>query len=62
MHISIIMISDECFLDHAGTTLYSNSQIKKASENLLSLTYANPHSVGVTSNFTNDLIEQVRYR
>ncbi|XP_033215040.1 molybdenum cofactor sulfurase isoform X2 [Belonocnema kinseyi] len=45
-----------------GTTLYSKTQIKKASENLLSSTYANPHSVGVASNFTHDLIEQVRYR
>lgn len=62
MYIFFVTISDECFLDHAGTALYSQTQIKKACENLLSSTYANPHSVGVASNFTHDLIEQVRYR
>ncbi|XP_043480906.1 molybdenum cofactor sulfurase [Leptopilina heterotoma] len=55
-------LKDECYLDHAGSTLYSNTQIKNITENLLSSNYANPHSIGVTSNFTHDSIEQIRFR
>lgn len=49
---------EKCYLDHAGTTLYAESQIQAACENLAQNLYCNPH----TSRTTEDLLDQVRYR
>lgn len=46
------------YLDHAGATLYSSSQIDSIADDLKGNVYANPH----TSKETEDLIDQVRYR
>ncbi|KAG4068768.1 hypothetical protein HA402_002459 [Bradysia odoriphaga] len=46
------------YLDHAGTTLYSEKQISAVFNNLSSNLYCNPH----TSKSTEDLIDQVRFR
>lgn len=49
-------------MDHAGATLYSDTQIKNVSADLHSVLYANPHSVGIGSSSTQDIIERTRYR
>ncbi|KZC08040.1 Molybdenum cofactor sulfurase 1 [Dufourea novaeangliae] len=54
-------IKEECYLDHAGSTLYSDTQIKNVAADLHNSLYANPHSVGTASNLTQDIIEQMRY-
>ncbi|CAK9823391.1 Molybdenum cofactor sulfurase [Anthophora retusa] len=54
-------IKEECYLDHAGATLYSDVQIKNVVSDLHNSLYANPHSIGTASNMTQDLIERTRY-
>nr|XP_031838344.1 molybdenum cofactor sulfurase isoform X2 [Nomia melanderi] len=54
-------INEECYLDHAGATLYSDSQIENITADLHNTLYANPHSVGTASNMTQDVIERTRY-
>ncbi|XP_065078207.1 molybdenum cofactor sulfurase 3 [Ochlerotatus camptorhynchus] len=51
-------VKEKCYLDHAGTTLYAESQIQAACEKLAQNLYCNPH----TSRTTEDLLDQVRYR
>nr|XP_019559619.2 molybdenum cofactor sulfurase 3 isoform X3 [Aedes albopictus] len=51
-------LKEKCYLDHAGTTLYADSQIRSVCENLTQNLYCNPH----TSRTTEDLLDQVRYR
>ncbi|EGI67561.1 Molybdenum cofactor sulfurase 1 [Acromyrmex echinatior] len=53
-------LKDECYVDHAGTTLYSDTQIRNVSANLHGSLYTNPHSTG--SSLTQDIIERMRYR
>ncbi|KAL0129432.1 hypothetical protein PUN28_001598 [Cardiocondyla obscurior] len=55
-------LKDECYLDHAGATLYSDTQIKNVSADLHKSLYANPHSIGIASSSTQDIIERTRYR
>lgn len=45
-------------MDHAGATQYAEQQIRRIYDDLASSVYANPH----TSKFTEDLIDQVRYK
>lgn len=51
-------MSGHHYLDHAGTTLYSERQLHDITANLCSNLYSNPH----TSKATEDLIDQVRFR
>ncbi|XP_055605856.1 molybdenum cofactor sulfurase 3 [Uranotaenia lowii] len=51
-------LKDKCYLDHAGATLYAESQIRAAHEQLAQQLLCNPH----TSRSTEDLIDQVRFR
>ncbi|KYM94649.1 Molybdenum cofactor sulfurase [Cyphomyrmex costatus] len=53
-------LEGECYVDHAGTTLYSETQIKNAGANLHGCLYGNPHSTGNSK--TLDIIERMRYR
>lgn len=55
-------IKEECYLDHAGATLYSDAQIKNVTSDLYNSLYANPHSIGTASNVTQDIIEHMRYQ
>lgn len=57
-----IYLSEECYLDHAGATLYSDLQIKNIAFDLQNSLYANPHSIGTASNITQDIIERMRYQ
>ncbi|ESO86189.1 hypothetical protein LOTGIDRAFT_235545 [Lottia gigantea] len=54
--------SEEVYLDHAATTLYSKRQIQAYQEDLLSHVYGNPHSRCPSSQLTADSIEQIRFR
>ncbi|XP_055523536.1 molybdenum cofactor sulfurase 3-like [Wyeomyia smithii] len=51
-------LKDKCYLDHAGTTLYADSQIRAVQQCLTENLLCNPH----TSRTTEDLIDQVRFR
>lgn len=55
-------IKEECYLDHAGATLYSDLQIKNIASDLQNSLYGNPHSIGIASNATQDIIEHMRYQ
>ncbi|XP_040172837.1 molybdenum cofactor sulfurase [Anopheles arabiensis] len=51
-------LADKCYLDHAGTALYGESQLRAVQELLGGGLYCNPH----TSRTMEDLIDLVRYR
>ncbi|XP_066581358.1 molybdenum cofactor sulfurase isoform X2 [Prorops nasuta] len=53
-------LEEECYADHAGATLYSDSQMRNIIGNMQRMTYANPHSGGVAGANTHDIIEQMR--
>ncbi|XP_011875726.1 PREDICTED: molybdenum cofactor sulfurase [Vollenhovia emeryi] len=55
-------LQGECYVDHAGATLYSDTQIRNVGADLHSSLYANPHSIGIGSSLTQDIIERTRYR
>uniref|UniRef100_V5I8X3 Molybdenum cofactor sulfurase n=1 Tax=Anoplophora glabripennis TaxID=217634 RepID=V5I8X3_ANOGL len=50
------------YLDHAGATLYSEQQLQNILQDLSKNVYSNPHANNVTSKFTEDAIDIVRYR
>ncbi|XP_055993933.1 molybdenum cofactor sulfurase [Sorex fumeus] len=50
------------YLDHAGTTLFPQSQLTNFTKDLLENVYGNPHSQNINSRLTHDTVEQVRYR
>ncbi|XP_053996979.1 molybdenum cofactor sulfurase 1 [Hylaeus anthracinus] len=54
-------IKDECYLDHAGATLYSDKQIKNITNDLHHSLYGNPHSFGTASNETGNIIDRMRH-
>ncbi|XP_012870305.1 PREDICTED: molybdenum cofactor sulfurase [Dipodomys ordii] len=50
------------YLDHAGATLFPQSQLTSFTKDLMENVYGNPHSQNITSKLTYDTVEQVRYR
>lgn len=52
--------TENCFLDHAGTTLYPQSLISLYSKDLLQDTYGNPHAKCGPSQRTNAAIQKIR--
>ncbi|XP_071443407.1 molybdenum cofactor sulfurase 3 isoform X2 [Hetaerina americana] len=50
------------YLDHTAATLYAESQINGAHEDLLGNVYGNPHSLSLSSKHACDAIETIRYR
>ncbi|XP_027724699.1 molybdenum cofactor sulfurase isoform X2 [Vombatus ursinus] len=50
------------YLDHAGTTLFPQSQLTRFMDDLTRDIYGNPHSQHISSKLTYDTIEHVRYR
>ncbi|XP_036740950.2 molybdenum cofactor sulfurase isoform X3 [Manis pentadactyla] len=50
------------YLDHAGTTLFPQSQLTSFTNDLTENIYGNPHSQNISSKLTHDTVEQVRYR
>ncbi|XP_061390109.1 molybdenum cofactor sulfurase 3, partial [Musca vetustissima] len=51
-------VKDNTYLDHAGTTLYSERQVDAACKILKENLFCNPH----TCKITGDMVDQVRYR
>lgn len=52
------LCTDKTYVDHAGTTLYADSQIEAASNTLRESVFCNPHTCSSTS----DMVDHVRYR
>ncbi|XP_068418879.1 molybdenum cofactor sulfurase [Eschrichtius robustus] len=50
------------YLDHAGATLFPQSQLTSFTKDLMENVYGNPHSQNISSKLTHDTVEQVRYR
>ncbi|KAM5221977.1 molybdenum cofactor sulfurase [Ctenodactylus gundi] len=50
------------YLDHAGATLFPQSQLTSFTKDLMENVYGNPHSQNITSRLTHDTVEQMRYR
>ncbi|KAF6303053.1 molybdenum cofactor sulfurase [Rhinolophus ferrumequinum] len=50
------------YLDHAGATLFPQSQLTSFTRDLMENVYGNPHSQSISSKLTHDTVEQVRYR
>ncbi|XP_043289981.1 molybdenum cofactor sulfurase 2 [Venturia canescens] len=55
-------LHDEHYLDHAGATLYSETQIKRIGNDMLTSLYANPHSAGTAGFLSHEIVERTRYR
>ncbi|XP_060728352.1 molybdenum cofactor sulfurase [Tachysurus vachellii] len=55
-------LKDITYLDHAGTTLFAESQVKAFYEDISRNIYGNPHSHNPSSKMTHDTVERVRYR
>lgn len=53
-----MLLIDNTYLDHAGTTLYAESQIDSSATLLKQNLFCNPH----TCKITGDFVDQVRYR
>ncbi|XP_027432916.1 molybdenum cofactor sulfurase isoform X1 [Zalophus californianus] len=50
------------YLDHAGATLFPQSQLTRFTNDLMENVYGNPHSQNISSRLTHDTVEHVRYR
>ncbi|XP_062229533.1 molybdenum cofactor sulfurase [Phragmites australis] len=50
------------YLDHAGATLYSESQMADVAKDLMSNVYGNPHSQSDSSMATSDLVTSARHQ
>ncbi|XP_045881045.1 molybdenum cofactor sulfurase [Meles meles] len=50
------------YLDHAGATLFPQSQLTSFTNDLMENVYGNPHSQNISSRLTHDTVEHVRYR
>ncbi|XP_005372873.2 PREDICTED: molybdenum cofactor sulfurase [Chinchilla lanigera] len=55
-------LAETVYLDHAGATLFPQSQLTNFTKDLMENVYGNPHSQNITSKLTHDTVEQVRYR
>lgn len=56
------MMTESCYLDHAGATLYSKSQLESAMTELQENLFSNPHSRNPSSSITTDATDHVRQR
>lgn len=59
--IKILFSLGECYLDHAGATLYSERQISGHLSDLKGNLYGNPHAKSNSSKDTEDKVDQVRF-
>lgn len=53
---------DNCYIDHAGATLYSEKQLEDIFKDLSQNIYANPHAQNLSSKSTEDAIDIIRYQ
>jgi molybdenum cofactor sulfurtransferase len=56
------MLNDSIYLDHAGTTLYSMTQMDRFHADMMASLYGNPHSASPSSQRSTQEIEDVRLR
>ncbi|KAF5304583.1 hypothetical protein FQA39_LY09634 [Lamprigera yunnana] len=54
-------LGDKCYLEHAGSTLYSDRQIRDSLSELTLNIYGNPHAKNTSSKLTDDAVDYVRY-
>jgi len=57
-----VLLSGVTYLDHAGTTLYTDQQVVSTMKDLTANVYGNPHSRSDCSQRTTELVELVRAR
>ena len=50
----------QIYLDHAGSTLHADSQVRKAFEDISQNIYGNPHSANSLGNRTSHTINKIR--
>lgn len=66
VHVAVWLIPIGCigctYLDHAGATVCSRSQMEEFSALVQSTLFANPHSQSTASRRTHEIIERVRQR
>ncbi|ODM94646.1 Molybdenum cofactor sulfurase [Orchesella cincta] len=55
-------LKNSCYLDHAGASLYAESQIASHFSELQTNIYSNPHSRNPSSTITTDAIDFVRHK
>ncbi|GFR68356.1 molybdenum cofactor sulfurase, partial [Elysia marginata] len=55
-------LRDTVYVDHAGATLYSKSQMEAVHKDLMSNLYGNPHSHNASSKLASDTVDQIRSR
>ena len=55
-----VFFSGAVYLDHAGATLYANSQLKAVFDDLSTNLYGNPHSSNPSSKLSSEAIERSR--
>eukprot|EP00916_Digyalum_oweni_P023066 GHVL01038349.1.p1 GENE.GHVL01038349.1~~GHVL01038349.1.p1 ORF type:complete len:342 (-),score=24.80 GHVL01038349.1:279-1304(-) len=55
-------LKDLTYVDHAGATLYSTSQLTSFQQDLCGNVYGNPHSGSAASKLTADTVDHVRFR
>ncbi|XP_021288794.1 molybdenum cofactor sulfurase isoform X2 [Herrania umbratica] len=53
-------LEDTVYLDHAGATLYSESQMEAIFKDLTTSVYGNPHSQSDSSSATSDIVAEAR--
>lgn len=58
----IINFKGICYLDHAGSALYADSQINNVMKDLKSRLYGNPHSSGDPSIACEEFIDNIRFK
>ncbi|XP_030766753.1 molybdenum cofactor sulfurase 3-like [Sitophilus oryzae] len=51
-----------CYLDHAGSTLYSEHQLENTFKDLSCSIYSNPHARSTSSQATQDSLDIIRYQ
>lgn len=57
-----LCVKGTCYLDNAGSALYTDSQINKISDDLKNNLYGNPHSSGKPSDLCDELVEDIRHK
>lgn len=55
-------VNGECYMDHAGATLYSDTQMKKIYNDFTSSVYGNPHMSAGAGIQSREIIERTRFR
>lgn len=55
-------VAENYYLEHVGATIYSDVQIANVFKDLKNNLFGNPHAFNNSSKFTEDVVDQVRYK